>query len=126
VEEQIYDAFISASDERLMEAFHAAPWEDRPAIADRFDDARLRELGYRLIYCERPDVLDDAGRRAEAVRIARKLLGLDGEILPWLTLRAAIQEANDQIEVAGSHPSEVIEYRSYLQSRVADAMRLVG
>jgi exodeoxyribonuclease-1 len=126
VEEQIYDGFFSAGDEGLMASFHSASWEDRPGIVDQFDDARLRELGYRLIYCERADVLNEAAFRAESTRIARKLLGLERGVLPWLTLREAIQEANDRIEMAGSDRSHLIEHRNFLQTRLAEAMRVIG
>jgi exodeoxyribonuclease-1 len=89
VEEQIYDEFFTETDNRLMNSFHEASWPDRLSIVKQFQDARLRELGYRLVHCERPDLLDDVVRRRHDDRIARYLLGLDNDVR-WLTLRDAI------------------------------------
>jgi exodeoxyribonuclease I len=89
LEDQLYDAFYADDDEQLMDAFHRVPWKERLAIVDRFEDARLRELGYRLVHCEHPELLDEATRQVHSNRIARSLLGLDDDV-PWLTLREAI------------------------------------
>src|SRR5205823_2175199 len=64
LEDQLYDAFYTDEDEQLMDAFHRAPWEERLSILDRFEDARLRELGYRLVHYEHPELLDKATRQA--------------------------------------------------------------
>jgi len=124
LEDQLYDAFYTADDERLMDAFHRAQWEERLSILDRFEDTRLRELGYRLVYCERPDLLDETARQAHSNRIARHLLGLHDNV-SWLTLREAIDDANRLLE----DPNEVVathirEHRDFLQRRMADVMRL--
>jgi exodeoxyribonuclease-1 len=122
IEEQLYDAFFTHEDARLMDAFHVSEWVERLPIVDRFDDTRLREFGYRLVHCERPDLLDVATRHAHDNRIARNLLGLDGG--PWLSLREAIQEANDLLVTAhGDDLTHIREHRDYLQRRLAEAMR---
>src|SRR5262249_38182926 len=51
IEEQIYEGFFEDADHLLMDAFHAAPWEERLPFVESFQDTRLRELGIRLIYC---------------------------------------------------------------------------
>ena len=52
VEQRIYEGFPSNADNAIMQEFHAAPWAERPDIASRLHDDRLRELGERLIYLE--------------------------------------------------------------------------
>ncbi|HWB49208.1 MAG TPA: exonuclease domain-containing protein [Stellaceae bacterium] len=121
VEKQIYDGFPTDADNTLMNSFHEASWPDRLAIVERFQDARLHELGCRLIHCERPDLLDDVARRRHDERIARCLLGLDNAV-GWLTLREAVQQAND-ILVETNLP-HIRAHRDFLQRRLADAMRL--
>jgi exodeoxyribonuclease I len=124
IEEQIYDGFFGAADHRLMDAFHTARWEERVSILDRFEDLRLREIGYRLVHCERPDLLDSATRQTHDSRIARRLLGLDGDV-PWLTLGQAIEEANDLLVTAhGADLLHIRELRGFLQRRLAEAMRI--
>jgi exodeoxyribonuclease-1 len=125
LEEQLYDGFYTEDDEQLMDAFHRAPWEQRLSILDRFDDARLRELGYRLVYCERPDLLDETTRQSHTTRIARRLLGLDGDT-PWLTLKDAIDEANRLLDDSnGGDLTHIREHRDFLQRRIAETMRAI-
>lgn len=121
VEQQIYDHFTSDADNKLMTSFHEASWPDRLSILEQFQDDRLRELGYRFIHCERPDLLDGTVRRRHDDRIARYLLGLDNAV-GWLTLREAIQQANDILE--GADLPHIREHRDLLQRRLAEAMRL--
>jgi exodeoxyribonuclease I len=123
IEEQIYNDFFSYTDEDLMEYFHSVPWEEHLDVVESFDDSRLREIGYRLIHSERPDLLDHATCQAHADRITRNLLGLDGEV-PWLTLREAIEEANELLDAAEVPDlAHMHEHRDYLQRRLAQAMR---
>ena len=103
-----------------MEYLHSVPWEERLDVVESFEDSRLREIGYRLIHPERPDVLDRATCQTHADRITRNLLGLDGEV-PWLTLRKAIDEANELLEAAEVPDlAHIREHRDYLQHRIAN------
>jgi hypothetical protein len=54
-------------------------------------------------------------------RIARHLLGLDYAV-GWLTLRDAIQQANNILE--DTDLPHIREHRDFLQRRLAEAMRL--
>jgi exodeoxyribonuclease-1 len=124
LEDQLYDAFYTDDDEQLMNAFHHSPWEERLSIIERFGDARLRELGYRLVHCERPDLLDETTRKVHSNRVARSLLGLDDNV-SWVTLREAIEDANRLLEhPEGVELTHIREHRDFLQRRMAEAMRL--
>jgi exonuclease I len=95
VEEQIYDGFPCSSDVELMRQFHRAPWDARTGILDRLEDQRCRELGYRLMHVERPEVLAITTRlRLDAWRHDR-LLGTPGVSVPYRTFSDAIREAED-------------------------------
>jgi len=123
VEQQIYDRFISDADERLLARFHASPWDDRLSIVGQLEDARLRELGVRLIFCERPDLFELADREFHVRQLARRLLGLDRST-PWLTLRQAIEQATELAEKPRGVDLDLLhEHRNELQRRLADAMR---
>jgi hypothetical protein len=58
IELQIYDGFWPKTDEFLMESFHALPWEKRLAIAEKFQDPRLKTIAIHLIHIERPELLE--------------------------------------------------------------------
>ena len=62
LERQLYDTFFPTNDETRMEKFHAVPWEDRLAITAAFNDRRLKNIGQRSIFLERPDLLPDMDR----------------------------------------------------------------
>lgn len=62
VEEKIYEGFYSADDKSLLNQFHHADWSDRPGILAQISDARLTELGNRLLALYAPDVITEAER----------------------------------------------------------------
>jgi len=127
VEERIYDGFVKSSDEARMEAFHNAAWEDRPAIVAQFDDPRLVELGRRLIYLERPDVLSDEQRRSGARAIARRLAGqADG--VPWLTFDKAIDDIEELLAPASGDAERQLlgELREHLDERRQQALAVLS
>lgn len=91
VEERIYDGFYSAADERRIQAFHQADWDQRARIASTFEDDRLKELGNRLIYYHAPETLSAGDRRAFEECIAARYA--TDELEPsWLTPDAASKE----------------------------------
>ena len=121
VEQQIYDGFVGRSDEERMERFHRLPWKKRIELVSAFEDSRLRELGKRLIYNERPDVLDDDLRRRYDSELAARILGSD-EDAPWRTLPKALEQAEDQLQVAGASERKFLEeHRDYLKRRLEAA-----
>lgn len=116
LEGQIYDGFPSFADQRVMEAFQKADWPTRVGIASNFEDRRLRQLARRLIYLERPEVLD-APTRAEFNHAINKRL-LSAEKVPWLTLPKAIDDTDAMIEEANQADTErLLRLRDYLVAR---------
>lgn len=107
VELQIYDGFLTNEDQGLLAAFHAAPWEERIAITDRFADKRLKQLGRRLLYSERPELFaDDVRRKLDRMR-AERILGQGAEI-PWRTITQAL------FDIEGVLSEAKIESRQFL------------
>lgn len=100
VEEQIYDGFASDADAALCQRFHQVPWEDRPALIARFEDMRFYRLGRRVIYHERPDLLEPNQLASMRDEVRQRL---DGSVAdaPWLTIPTALSEIqkmlNEQI-----------------------------
>lgn len=118
VERQIYDGFFDA-DNGLMNAFHRAPWADRKAIVDQFNDQRLKTIGYRLIHSEMPEALGDDLRLAHDVELAQRI-SVEGVDLPWLTIPRALAELEGLIEAALEDERQfLIEHRDFLAERLA-------
>lgn len=95
VEERLYDQFPSSSDQQLMLTFHLVPWEHRISIVGQLADPRLRELGYRLIYIEQPQILPGNVRAQFDTWRRERLLGPPQ--MRYRTIANAIQEADNLI-----------------------------
>jgi exodeoxyribonuclease-1 len=93
VELRIHEGFASNADRARMRAFHLADWPSRIAIVDSFEDARLAELGRRLVFHHAPEALSREAHRALAIELARRMTGEGHDAPPWLTLPAADEEA---------------------------------
>lgn len=126
LERQLYDGFFPNEDEALAQRFHVVPWEERPAIVAAFKDRRLKKIGQRLIYLERPDLLlhDERAQydRAIAMRIAK-----DHAEVPWLTLPRALADLDDLL--AEADPIDVVllrGHRAHLADRLARASQAVS
>jgi exodeoxyribonuclease-1 len=63
VEQQIFNGFYSWSDKALLKEFQAADWRRRQEIVASFEDARLRQMGRRLIAFYSPELLSEQERR---------------------------------------------------------------
>ncbi|MCP4185651.1 MAG: exodeoxyribonuclease I [Hyphomicrobiales bacterium] len=91
VEAQIYDGFFSWDDQALMKEFHAAEWANKLTILEKFTDARLKQLGQRLIYFEQPDVLNEETRDRLKIGVGQRLCSQEDDI-PSLTISGAYEE----------------------------------
>jgi exodeoxyribonuclease-1 len=121
VERQLYDGFFPKEDEALIERFHVVPWEDRPTLVRAFTDRRLRKIGQRLIYLERPDLLSDVERLRYEQAIAHRISKDDPEAA-WLTLPQALTDLDDLI--SNADPIEAVflhEHRAHLADRMEKA-----
>ncbi len=99
VELQIYGkGWPSDEDIKLCKDFHASPWEHRLEIAMHLSDTRLRRLGRRLVYFERPDLLRGTDREDFDAEVSRRIRGGEGDF-PWMTVPRALAEL-DQLMAA--------------------------
>ncbi len=118
VEELIYGSFYSRADDNLRERFHAVSWKERFSIAVSFEDERLQELAFRLIYNEAPQFLSDEVRKAIEEEIAKRLLTPKEAKPKWTTFESALAEA-DEILAVSPTDQLVLEHRDLLLSREA-------
>lgn len=126
IERQLYDGFFPKDDEPLIERFHALPWEKRLAIVDAFADRRLRKIGRRLIYLERPDLLTPQARADYDRAIASRIGKADVET-PWLTLHAALAELDELLAAAAPDELEMLRaHRAHILARIEQAALILG
>jgi exodeoxyribonuclease-1 len=126
VEEQIYDGFTQDFDQKILDQFHEVDWQERITLIDKLSDARLRHLGERLIYTEKPDILSQEKRREFDLEIAHRHMTLDSSA-PWLTLPKAIEAANDLLATTDSADTAILrELLDYLNQRSEESGKLVA
>jgi exodeoxyribonuclease-1 len=126
LERQLYDAFFLKGDEALMERFHGVPWEERPAIIAAFKDRRLKRIGQRLIFLERPDLLPD-NERTQYDRAIAARIGKDDPESSWLTLPRALAELDELLAEADPIEAEFLqEHRIHLVDRIDRATLVLG
>jgi exodeoxyribonuclease-1 len=120
VEQQIHDTFISDTDKRRLEVFHQSPWEERLVLLEEIEDLRLKRLGRRLIFVERPDVLPQKTRQEMAVAMAKRVITGDGAGT-WRCLQQAIDEANELIALAPEEQVSLLkEHRDFVARQLAE------
>ena len=126
VEQKIYEGFTTAADQKVLGKFHGSRWEDRPTIVASLADARLRELGTRLIHHERPDVLDADTRSAHDKAMAQRIIETAADI-PWLTIPKAMKELAVLMESATAEERMTFEAcQPYLAERQQAARALTS
>ena len=127
VEDRIYDGFPSPADTALMAQFHAAPWCDRFAIVEQFQDVRYRALGRRLIYAHCPESLPEPIRLKQERHVAARILGHGTDDRPWSTLDEVDIEAAEMEQEGHPHLTDMLkEFREFIRRRKEHAMSVLG
>lgn len=107
LEEQIYRGFPGSRDAALMREFHRASWPAKAEVAAQFEDDRYRRIARRIVFSERPDLLDDETRRAFFAAIAQRWL-TQGKSR-WMTLERALEEIEGRREAASYEEAILLE-----------------
>ncbi|MFN4141625.1 exonuclease domain-containing protein [Aestuariivirga sp.] len=105
-------------------SFHAATWPDRASMAKAFAEPGLRARALRLIFDERPDLLQESTRmRFESETAARLLESKDN--VPWTTLTRAFDATDAAFEHAATEDVDRLEgLIAYLKKELAWAEAL--
>lgn len=122
VERQIFKGFYGWNDKARLKEFQEADWPRRQEIVATFEDARLRQLGARLVAFYAPNVLSDSDRRRYiAWRRDRWNPSVDGDV-QWTTFEQARQALSGMRGAEGYDPSMLEEIEAFivgLDSRTA-------
>jgi exodeoxyribonuclease-1 len=114
VEEQIYTGFYSSADQRLLDQFQIASWEERPAILDQITDQRARQLGRRLLYLHRSDLLDATVLDAMTSAV-RDRWNSDDPDAPWMTFAEVEKKLAEIEEAKALAPEDLGELQRFYQ-----------
>ena len=89
-EQSIYKKFTSNKDTALFPAWHAATWDKKLKLLDKFEDERLVAFGKKIIYQEAPDVLPQSMFKSIKKGIAKRILSEKKE--EWWTIPTCFSE----------------------------------
>jgi len=92
-EESIYTKFTSNKDTNLFQTWHAASWQDKLKMLDKFDDDRLVGFGKKIIYQESPETLPKDILKNIKMEIAKRILSEKKE--KWWTCKEFYHECDN-------------------------------
>lgn len=119
VEQQIFNGFYSWNDKARLKEFQGADWPRRQEIVATFEDARLRQLGSRLVAFYAPNLLSDNERRRYiAWRRERWNAPADTEV-EWMTLEKACQALLEMQAAPVQDPSMIEEIEAFMAGLVS-------
>ena len=89
-EESIYTKLTSTEDNNLMPEFHKIGWNEKLSFLSKFKDERLKYLGRKLMYMEKPEILPEYDYNLMHKEMAKKLLSTNNE--KWNTIPRTYSE----------------------------------
>ena len=89
-EESIYAKFTSVEDNKIMPEFHKVDWDKKLSVILKFKDDRLQYFGKKLLYMEKPELLNKSEYNSIHKDIAKKLLSTNNE--KWNTIPRTYSE----------------------------------
>lgn len=114
VERQIFGGFYSHADKALLAEFQRADWRRRQEIVATLGDARLRQLGRRLVAFHAPELLSTEERAQYEAWLEGRWSAADAPEIEWTgkhRARAALAEMRGN---GGVDPGLVDEIEAYL------------
>jgi exodeoxyribonuclease I len=119
VEKQIYGGFCSHADKALLAECQRADWPRRQEIVATLSDARLRQLGRRLVAFHAPELLSTEERGQYHAWLRERWSAPDIPEVEWTGLAKA-EEALAEIQAKGAASPDLIdEIATYLQGFAA-------
>jgi len=120
VEKQIFNGFYNWSDKALLKEFQAADWPRRQEIVASFGDARLRQLGRRLVASYAPALLSEEERGQFAVWRRERWHAPEQAETEWTTFGKA-RQAISEMKASSSYDLAALEEIEGFISRLETA-----
>lgn len=118
VEKQIFGGFYSQADKALLAEFQRADWRRRQEIVATLSDARLRQLGRRLVAFHAPELLSPEERAQYEAWLEGRWSAADAPEIEW-TGKHRANAALVQMRTNGGVDLELVdEIEAYLQDFV--------
>lgn len=115
VEKQIFGGFYSHADKSLLAEFQEADWHRRQEIVATLSDARLRQLGRRLVAFHAPELLSQEERGQYQTWLRERWFAPNTPETEWMGLAKA-RQALDEVRTKPENNDELIgEIEAYLQ-----------
>jgi exodeoxyribonuclease-1 len=121
VERQIYGEFYSNADKQLLQDFQFATWPRRQEIVANLSDARLRQLGRRLVAFYSPELLTEDEMALFKAYLRDKWSAPDAPETEWMTFEKAEAALGDLRTAVAAEPRELDAIASFLCARCAGA-----
>ncbi|MFC6637385.1 exodeoxyribonuclease I [Sulfitobacter sp. JBTF-M27] len=118
VEKRIFGGFYNWSDKALLNEFQGADWRHRQEIVSSFEDARLRQLGHRLVAFYATGLLSEGERLKYKNWLQERWNAPDQPETEWMTLNKA-RNALDELRAGASHDAAMLdEIERFLADRM--------
>jgi len=121
VEKQIYGEFYAKADRDLLAEFRLADWTRRREIIDLLTDARLRQLGRRLIAFHAPEIMTTEEREKFRAFLCERWNAPDAPETEWTTIasaRRAIAELRTQLGTENIAIDEIADFIEQMSNMV--------
>jgi exodeoxyribonuclease-1 len=115
IEQRLYSSgFMSKDDELLTLKFQNTDWEQKLSIIDKIKDSRIREFAYRIIFCEKPNLLPPEIYKKMTDWKRNRLLTT--EDVPWMTVPKAIKEIEERLGSVDENDSKyLMEIKEFIE-----------
>lgn len=108
VEKRIFSGFYNWSDKARLKEFQDADWRHRQEIVSSFEDARLRQLGHRLVAFYANGLLSEAERRQYEDWLQERWNAPDQPETEWMTLNKA-SKALEEMRAGATQDSALLD-----------------
>jgi exodeoxyribonuclease-1 len=115
VEKQIFGGFYNHADKALLAEFQRADWRRRQEIVATFSDARLRQLGRRLVAFHAPALLSSDERGQYEHWLRARWLAADVPETEWLTVERSMRVIADMRAGGEVDVGLISEIEDYVQ-----------
>uniref|UniRef100_UPI004047DBDC exonuclease domain-containing protein n=2 Tax=Yoonia sp. TaxID=2212373 RepID=UPI004047DBDC len=117
VEKQIYGGFYAKADRDLLAEFQQANWPRRYEIVDLLTDARLRQLGRRLIAFHTPSALTAEETALFETFLHERWNAPDNPEIEWTTIASATRAIAELRAVPGADQAALDDITDFIQQR---------